>query len=162
MMMKGTTRVVKNGAKVLAVGLVLVLLFALVACGSSNAGRGMETDNPSEVVAEVFTRYTNGDDYKVLFASDLSESKIDGALEAWAADGGVYIIVTPGDVMYKGINGKDVSLKSGETICGVKGGVYAGDLAVFKGQGYAIVAEGSTSGSYYIVDFAYKSDETGL
>jgi hypothetical protein len=151
-------KAIRNGARLLVVGLLAALMCALVACGPSGAGRGMEADAPGEVVAEVFTRYVDGGDYKALFASGLSVSKIDKALEAWEADGGSYSIVAAGSGVYKEINGREVSLKDGEAVLGVYGGKGTDIWDMGTGRGYAIVAEGPTSGSYYIVDFAYERE----
>ncbi|MDR0347299.1 MAG: hypothetical protein LBH56_02880, partial [Coriobacteriales bacterium] len=67
---------IKKVAKLLVVGAVLGMTLMLVACGSSNAGRGISASHPETAMDEAFSRYLNGEDYMQIFAADVEKSQV--------------------------------------------------------------------------------------
>ena len=55
--------------------------------------RGMETDNPSDVLAELIKQYLAGEDFMNLCSIDLSEKNVRKTFDEWKSCGGWYSVV---------------------------------------------------------------------
>jgi hypothetical protein len=141
---------------ILGAALALALTLASCSGGDSSAGigRGMETDNPSDVLSEVIDRYTAGDDYMSLFGSDVDESATKVAVAQWQEDGGrIFAVIQSGAEVFETLTGDKPKVGKGETLLGFYVGTEQG-FEEIKGHGYALVSEGDP-GKYYVAEFGY-------
>jgi hypothetical protein len=152
----------KLDLKKLLVGLAIMSMMcvtcviAVSSCKGGSPARGIQTNEPADVVAELFKRYTENGDYLSLCSASIGYATLLPLLEAYKQSGGYYLTADAANsatlerirnnatdaanhrekIQYKIIMGKEIWSVSGE--------------------GSITVGHDPKAGTYYIADVSYK------
>ena len=138
--------------KVILFTIVSVIGLVIFISCNQVPNRGMETDNPSNVLVELIKQYLAGEDFINLCSIDLNERDVRKTLDDWKSCGGWYSIVEGNDI-FKQVTGGVPSLADNEVVLGFYGG--RGDIFNMNGKGFAILSQ-DKKGKYVIKRILFK------
>jgi hypothetical protein len=131
-------------------------VIAVSSCKGGSPARGIQTNEPEDVVDELFKRYTENGDYQSLCSASISHTKLLSLLEAYKQSGGYYLTADDANsaTLERIRNNATEAAKHRENIQYKI--IFGKAIWSVSGEGSITVGHDPKAGTYYIADVSYK------